>query len=98
MCIGIPMQIISSQGLSAQCDSLGKLHQIDLSLIGEQEDGTWVLTFLDTAREVLSESQAKQIKDALQALSMTINGETPDVDMLFADLVQKEPELPPHLR
>ena len=98
MCIGIPMQIIASDGLIAQCKSIDRYCVIDLSLVGEQPDGTWLLTFLDTAREVLTEAAALQIIDALQALSLAMNGQAADIDALFADLTQREPQLPAHLR
>ena len=59
--------------------------------------GTWVLVFLDAAREVLSARDAARIGDALKALALIGRGET-DVDHLFADLIGREPELPEHLK
>jgi hydrogenase expression/formation protein HypC len=32
------------------------------------------------------------------ALAATLRGESPDLDLLFADLVNREPQLPAHLR
>ena len=37
------------------------------------------------------------LRDALKALDMALRGET-DFDHLFADLIDREPQLPEHLR
>ncbi|MGR9044622.1 MAG: HypC/HybG/HupF family hydrogenase formation chaperone [Gammaproteobacteria bacterium] len=97
MCIGIPMKIIAYQGEWALCESDGQQRQIDMMLLGKQAVGSWVLVFLDTARELLSERQAQQITDALRAVQLTLQGEN-SVEHLFADLLDKTPELPAFLR
>ena len=97
MCIGIPMQVQESFAGYAICLASGVEHQIDTMLVGEQPVGTWLLTFLNTAREVISAQQAAQINDALSALELVIQGNS-DVDHLFADLINREPQLPPHLQ
>ena len=45
---------------------------------------------------VLDDLEAQQIDDALSALEAALRGES--VDHLFADLVDREPELPEFLR
>ncbi len=97
MCIGIPMQIIEPRGESAVCIYLGQTTLVDMMLVGEQAAGTWLLVFLDTAREVISADKARQIADALEAMRLAMQGQT-DFDHLFADLVDREPELPTFLR
>jgi hydrogenase assembly chaperone HypC/HupF len=97
MCIGLPMQIVEPRGRHALCSYGGEAREIDLALVGEQPAGAWVLVFLDAAREVISAEQAAKTADALRALSLVMQGET-SVDHLFADLVGREPELPPHLK
>lgn len=97
MCIGIPMQVIEPGPHYALCRANGETRQIDMALVGEQPEGTWVLVFLDAAREVVSAGDAAKIFDALKALSLVMQGET-SVDHLFADLIGREPELPPHLK
>lgn len=97
MCIGVPMRIVSVDGLRALCEREGERRHIDLSLVGPQPAGTWVLTFLDAAREVLSAQEAQRIDDALKALGAVMDGEQ-NIDHLFADLVDREPQLPEHLR
>lgn len=93
MCIGIPMQIVIAEEGYAWCEGLGQRRQINTLLVGDQPVGTWVLTFLDSAREVLSADDAARITDAVQAVNLVMQGET-DIDHLFADLVDREPQLP----
>ena len=64
-----------------------------MMLVGEQTAGTWLLTFLDSAREVLSEEDAARITDAVKAVNLVMQGST-DIDHLFADLIDREPTLP----
>lgn len=97
MCIGIPMQVIACLPGRAVCAGLGEQREIDMALVGEQAPGTWVLVFLDAAREVVSAEQAALISDALAALGQAMNGAA-DVDHLFPDLAGREPELPDHLK
>lgn len=97
MCIGIPMQVIEPRGESALCLYRGETSLIDMMLVGEQPAGTWLLVFLDTAREVIDAEKARQISDALEAMRLAMRGETA-IDHLFADLVDREPELPEYLR
>lgn len=85
MCMGLPMQILESGMGAAICDYNGQRRQIDTMLIGPQDVGTWVLVFIDAAREVIDAKTAGQIKDALSALDRVMNGNT-DIDHLFADI------------
>lgn len=91
------MQVIAAQGAYALCEHQGQTYIIDMMLVGEQPIGTWVLVFLDTAREVISPTRAQQVNDALMAVQLAIQGET-NFDGLFADLVNRSPELPEFLR
>jgi hydrogenase expression/formation protein HypC len=97
MCIGIPMQIVAVEGEHAWCEGMGERKRIDTLLIGQQAVGTWVLVFLDSAREVLGEEDARRISQALQALDLAMQGEA-NVDHLFADLIESEPQLPAFLQ
>ena len=97
MCIGIPMKVVESFKGYAICDGQGERRRIDLQLVGDQPEGTWLLTFLDAAREVITEEDAAKIGDALQALRLALSGDT-NVDHLFADLIDREPKLPEHLQ
>lgn len=97
MCVGIPVQIVALDGLNATCARRdGRAEVVDLALIGPQEIGTWVLAHLGTARSVLTPEDADRVTDALLALAAVQRGE--NIDHLFADLIDREPQLPPHLR
>ncbi len=91
------MQVIEMRGESAVCLYRGETTLIDTMLVGEQAPGTWLLVFLDAAREVISTEKARQIEDALEAMRLAMQGEN-NVDHLFADLIDREPELPEFLR
>jgi len=51
---------------------------------------------IDTAVRVLDAEEADQIDRALQGLAAAMNGQA--FDHLFQDLIDREPELPAHLR
>jgi len=93
MCIGIPMKITALETGYAWCEGMGERKCIDTLLIGEQPVGTWVLVFMDSAREVLSEQDAERVTHAVQAVNLAMQGET-NLDHLFADLIDREPQLP----
>lgn len=97
MCVGIPMQVIESYPGYALCEANGTVRRIDTMLLGEQPVGTWLLTFLDTAREVLTAENAAQISAALQAVELAMQGDA-NIDHLFQDLIEREPVLPDFLR
>jgi hydrogenase assembly chaperone HypC/HupF len=99
MCIGIPMQVQSVTGNGALCQrrgGAGPVETIDIRLLDGVQPGDWLLTFLGAARSVLTAAEAAQVDDALAALSLALDGGS--VDHLFADLIDREPQLPPHLR
>ena len=100
MCVGIPARILSVEGLSARAESRDQPCVIDLSLTGVLPVGTWVLTFLGAAREVIDDERAREINAALDALEAIVRGESDSaaIDHYFSDLTGREPELPPHLR
>ena len=99
MCIGVPMQLVSADGLVGWCraDEGSALEEVDLALVGPCQPGAWLLVFLGAAREIMDEETAQRMQLALQALNQTMNGQS-DIDHLFADLVDREPPLPDHLR
>lgn len=107
MCIGVPMRIEHGDGVTAvavaeSADGTVERHTLDMMIVGEQPPGTWVLAFHGAARRVLDALEARQICDALAALAVAIDAETPSrqpgIDALFADLVERTPQLPEHLR
>jgi hydrogenase expression/formation protein HypC len=96
MCLGIPMRVIACGNLMAVCAGRGRTQTLNMALVGDQPPGTWVLAFLDSAREVLDDESAARINDALDALDAALSGEA-DLSRHFPDLVAQEPALPPHL-
>ncbi len=102
MCIGVPMRITEIAEGTALCQARdnSETQRIDTLLVGDVPVGTWVLVFLGAAREVLDETAAHQISDALAALDIAMhgNGSPGQIDHLFADLVDREPQLPDFLK
>lgn len=97
MCIGVPMQIVEPGESHAWCDGRGGRSRVDLAIVGPQPAGAWVLAFQGAARRVLSADEAAQTNAALDALEAALAGEQ-DLGPFFADLVDREPQLPAHLR
>ncbi len=97
MCIGIPMRIVSAAGEVAVCEGRGRRERIDLALLGGLPPGRWVLAYQGSALRALTPEEAAQIDAALDALEAVLAGGD-DVDAYFADLVDREPQLPAHLR
>ncbi|MBT9384207.1 HypC/HybG/HupF family hydrogenase formation chaperone [Pseudooceanicola sp. CBS1P-1] len=95
MCIGTPLRILSCDGIAGLATDGTREELIDLSLTGPLPAGTWVLGFLGTAREVISETEARQIAAALKGLRQVMAGG--DSGDAFADLDARTPQLPPHL-
>ncbi|MET0007929.1 MAG: HypC/HybG/HupF family hydrogenase formation chaperone [Candidatus Thiodiazotropha sp. 6PLUC9] len=89
MCVGIPAQVIETGDFVARCRSRNGEEQINMMLTGPQPVGTWLLTFLGSAREVISEEDAQHIDQALDGLSAIMSNETEiDVDHYFPGLGQ----------
>ena len=96
MCVGIPLQLISIDGIVGQALEDGHPTLLDLSLLPDAQVGDWVLGFLGTAREILPEAEALLIRKALAGLSAIMAGG--DAGDAFADLDARTPRLPPHLQ
>lgn len=97
MCVGVPMRVLSSGPGVALCEGRGRRERINCLLVGELPAGSWVLAFQGSALRVLDEAEAAATNDALDALERVMAGAT-DVGAHFADLLGREPQLPPHLR
>lgn len=97
MCLGIPMRVTAVEEATAWCEGRGERLRVDTRLVEAPVIGDWLLVFHGTAREKLSEERAADIGSALAALDAALAGET-DLDRHFADLANREPELPEHLR
>jgi hydrogenase expression/formation protein HypC len=87
MCVGIPAQIVEAGDFVARCRTRNGEVPINMMLTGPQPVGTWLITFLGSAREVISEEDACHIDKALDGLSAIMSGNDEiDVDHYFPDL------------
>jgi len=99
MCLGIPMRVLAATGPArALCEHRGETVEIDTALVGQVAEGTWLMTFLGAAREVMDEACAHRSLAALDALDAIMAGREVDLESAFADLIGHEPQLPEHLR
>ncbi|TQF42720.1 hydrogenase [Bradyrhizobium sp. UNPF46] len=96
MCLGLPMTIVETDGVSALCEFRGEQRRVSMLLLSDPPVGAKVLVYIDTAVRLLDEVEARLIADAIEGLGAALNGE--DCDRFFADLIDREPQLPEHLR
>jgi len=69
------MQVIEAGTFATRCRGRNGEEIVNMMLIGPQPVGTWVLNFLGSAREVLTEAEAASIDRALDGLSAIMSGE-----------------------
>lgn len=96
MCLGIPMTIRDGDDMSALAERHGETRRVSMMLLGAQPAGTLVLVHIDTAVRVLEAAEAQLIDHALEGVAAALDGRS--FDHLFADLVDREPQLPDFLR
>ncbi|PWB81281.1 MAG: HypC/HybG/HupF family hydrogenase formation chaperone [Methylocystaceae bacterium] len=96
MCIGFPMTVIEGDDFEALCERRGETLRVSMALVGAQPAGARVLVYLGSAVRLLDEVEAGHIDDALDALQEALEGK--NVDRRFADLIDREPQLPEFLR
>ena len=100
MCLGVPLQLKSFQApglaLCAPADQPGELRPVETALLEQiPRPGDWLLVHVNVAIRALAPEEAGQISDALLAVSAAAAGLP--FEHLLADLINREPELPPHL-
>ncbi len=91
----------SDGGTTALCEGRNGVERLDTLLTGPLAPGQWVLGFLGAAREVIDAERAAQIEEALLALESILNSGADNDDVIraaFADLIDREPQLPEFLR
>lgn len=96
MCLGLPMTVIDGDDFSALCEWRGERRRVSTLLVGQQANGARLLVHVDSAIRVLDEAEAEAIGRALDGLAAAADGQA--FEHLFADLIDREPELPEHLR
>ncbi len=91
MCIGTPVKVIENRDFVALCEGRNGTEEVNMMLVGPQTEGTWVLNFLGSAREVISEQDAENINKALDGLTAIMDGaDKIDVDMYFPGISVKK--------
>lgn len=90
------MQVLAAGDGWADCRNGDAVRRIDTLLIGDVAAGDWVLVHVASAVRGLGADEAHAIRDALLAVERAAAGEP--FEHLIADLVDREPQLPPHLR
>lgn len=98
MCVGVPMQVVEAREGVAICTVDGERRAVSTLLVtdGPVQPGEWLLCHRETAFRRLEAEDAMLIKDALGAVLAAAEGQP--YEHLIADLVDREPQLPPHLR
>jgi len=90
------MRVISTDGMTASCAYADRVETVSLALIGAVAPDDYVLVHLGTAFRQLSADEARQIEDPVEAVEAAANGKA--FDHLLRDLIDLEPQLPPHLQ
>lgn len=96
MCLGVPMTVIESDEVSALCARGEETRRVSVLLVGPQPVGAKLLIHIDSAVRVLDDEEAALIDQALVGLEAAMRGD--DFESAFADLINREPQLPEHLR
>ena len=97
MCLGLPMTVIDGDDFSALCEWHGERRRVSTLLVGRQVPGARLLVHVDTAVRMLDDGEAEAIDRALNG--PRCRGRRGQAfEHLFADLIDREPELPEHLR
>lgn len=96
MCLGLPMTVVETDDFSALCQRENEQRRVSTLLIDRPAVGARVLVHVDTAVRVLEAGEADAIDRAIDGLAAALTGQS--FEHLFADLTDREPELPEHLR
>ena len=97
MCIGIPMKVESLPYPGrAVCSGRGQTENLDVLMLGDVQIGEWVLAWNGMGTKKITEERARQVDAALDALEAAMNGQTPDVEDAFADIVANTGKFPPN--
>ena len=99
MCIGTPMKIVRCEHGMALAEGRGQTERLNMLMVGDLTPGSWVLAFQGAALRPISAEEAAQTDAALDALAAVLAGGTEtDTQFHFRDLIDREPQLPAHLR
>jgi hydrogenase expression/formation protein HypC len=96
MCIGTPLRLLDGGEFEARGAGRDGVRVLSLLLTGALPAGAWVLAQGNLAIRVIDAGEAALINDALAACEAAERGE--DFEAGFADLIGREPQLPPWLQ
>lgn len=97
MCLGVPLQVATVAPGVAVCGEGPQERRVSTLLLDAPPAvGDWLLVHIETAIRVIDAEEAALIRDALLAVSAAAEGAP--FEHLLSDLIDREPELPPHLR
>lgn len=101
MCLGVPLQVREViSPATVRCTPAGAPdvpREVNTGLLEQPPAaGDWLLVHVDVAIRTLDPEEARQIADALRAVEAAARGES--FEHLLADLIDREPQLPEHLR
>ena len=74
MCIGIPMRVLSLDPGHAHCYGRGDERRVRTALVGEVAIGDWLLVFIDSAQEIISDARALEINGTLDLIEVALLG------------------------
>ncbi len=87
MCLGIPMQVLETDGIVARCAGRGEERRVAVLLIDPVPVGGWVLVHMERAVRALEEEEVAPLDAALDAILLAARGG--NTDHLFADLLDR---------
>lgn len=101
MCLGVPLQVqsVPSWGvaLCGPAENGGDQRWVETSLLEQApRPGDWLLVHVNIAIRAIEALEAGQISNALLAVTRAATGDP--FEYLLADLIDREPQLPAHLR
>ena len=74
MCIGIPMQVTTTEPGHAWVEGRGQRRRINTALVQAPAIGDWLLVYIDGAREALSAERALEVNAALDLIDAAMLG------------------------
>lgn len=97
MCIGVPMRLIEVDRHRGVAEVDGEVRPVSLALLeAPPAPGDWILVHAERAVRAMSEDDAREVTNALRAVLAAMDGDA--FEHLLGDLVDREPQLPEHLR
>ena len=101
MCVGIPMTVreVYEDG-TCLCERDARTERVEIGLAGEVKPGDLLMVFRGTALRHMTEEEVREVNDVLSALADVMAGDATEETIRagFPDLVDREPELPEHLK